>query len=479
MKDQYTYHFGEDDDLLPLEVTTYREFEDTIGFARGDIDKLHEVFGDTIQFDDQRAAVPFGYPLKFTAKLEPEQRETIRDWMARDFGMIKAPPRWGKTVATIALLCKIKQRTLVIAHEHSLLTAWEDELRLHTNINELEEEHGIQLAGFLKKDFFPLITFCTYQRFIHPKGIKLLKKNRDSFGAVVIDEAHLCSAPCFSVVVSSINSFYRIPVTATDKRKDNMHIVSSDIAGPVTAIGRTEQLPVKVVYIPTGYKVKEFKMWTTLINRLARDLDRTQLIAENIVADVDKGRSVVVTTDRVAHVKLLHDFILDIDSNIVIEMVTSRTSPKQRDDIKARAKSGEIQVVIAMNKIIQLGWNVPRWDTLHNTIPMSNEPNWYQRVSRIRTPFHRCPACGWEGVKCNVSGDDGTKRCKDCGSSVVPNKKNPLVRDYIDEGHGAIFATKAIRERVARKFGWKVAMRPAPDDAKKKPGKRVKDIMDL
>jgi hypothetical protein len=257
-----------------------------------------------------------------------------------------------------------------------------------------------------------------------------------------------------------------------------MHIVSSDIAGPVTAIGRTEQLPVKIVYIPTGCKVKDFKMWTTLINRLARDLDRTQLIAENIVGDVSKGRSVVATTDRVAHVKQLHDFILDLDADITVEMVTSKTSAKQRDDIKTRAKSGEVQVVIAMNKIIQLGWNVPRWDTLHNTIPMSNEPNWYQRVSRIRTPFHRCTNCDWEGVKCDGA-DEGVKLCKDCQSPVVLNKKKPLVRDYLDEGHSVVFATRAVRERVARKFGWSIATRPSPTKEKKKTGRRVKSIMDL
>jgi hypothetical protein len=260
-----------------------------------------------------------------------------------------------------------------------------------------------------------------------------------------------------------------------------MHVITQDIAGPVTAVGRTEQLPVKIVYVSTGCKVKDFKMWTTLINRLARDIDRTQLIAENIVADVLRGRSVVVTTDRTAHAKMLHDFIQDVDQNITVELVTSKTTPKQRDDIKMRAKTGELQVVVAMNKIIQLGWNVPRWDTLHNTLPMSNEPNWYQRVSRIRTPYYQCPSCGWDGVKCTDSDDGAYKLCKNCGRPVVLNKRTPIVRDYIDMGHSVIFATRSIRERVAQKFGWKVVSRPDPNQkiVQKASGKKTKNLMEV
>jgi len=459
MTSRFTYTIQDDRELEPALVATYREFGNIIGFARGDIGKIREVFTG-FSIDDTRAVVPFEYPLKFVSTLLPDQERLIREWITNDYGMIKAPPRYGKSITGIALLCKLKQKTLILAHERSLLEQWEKELRKHTNVEELEATSEKKLVGIFDKheEVFPLVTLSTYQKFITPRGRKRLKLLKNDFGTIIIDEAHLASAKCYSMVVSEFNSYYRIPITATDKRKNRLHVLVSDIAGPVVVEGWKDQLQVKVTYVNTGHKVNKFGLWTTFISRLASNIARNELIARYVVKDVHNGRSVLVTTDRRKHIFALKEFILELDPFLQIDVVTGNTF--DREGIKQRAQSGDTQVVVAMNKIVQLGWNIPRWDTFHNTIPMANEPNWYQRVSRIRTPFFRCTKCKWSDSVPKFVGD--SMQCPLCFSAVESAKKSPLVRDYLDSGHAAVFATQAIRERVAKKYGWNLETIAAP-----------------
>ena len=430
-------------------VETFRESPNYWGFSRGDLGKLQQVFG-RFHIDDQRVAAPVEYPLKFTGKLGEEQARTLKEWIKVGYGMLQAPARWGKTVWMTALMCKLKQRTLMLAHQEDLCNQLEDTIRRMTNIDELEDQYERKLCGVLQEwdDFFPVVTLSTYQCFgMSSSGRRAIRDKKDFFGLVMVDECSRCATGLYTDVVSVLNAAYRCGVTATPTRKDERHVIINDVLGPVTVVGTKEQLPVEWSWEPTGVKVPEFGNWGTMWKRLVKVKNRNKKIAARVVEDVEAGHFVLVTTDRLAHMKYIKDEIEALDEDITIGILNGQT--KDRDSFRHKALRGKYQVVIAMNSIVQLGYNVPRWSSFHNTLPMTNVENWYQRISRIRTPME--PA---------FEGDDY-------------QKPSPVARVWVDQGHKAIWAYRGVVRRENDRLGF-VCLNPEP---KRKKGAKRKGMV--
>lgn len=573
----FTYDLVDPYTKLPYRVETFEEGLDHYRFPRGNQAKLQRVFGG-LERQDLRTVAPLTIPLKFTGKLYDEQKKLLRDWLQHGYGVIQSPPRSGKTVIMTALMCKLRQRTLMLAHLEDLCDQLEETIRAFTNIAELEDRFEQQLVGVLEEwdDFFPVATLSTYQCFaVSPKGRRVLAQHRDDFGLVMVDEVHRCFAPgtivsgraietlqkgdtvqaydgqnivdatvqavmtstvkklltiecesgrilavtpnhplwdgvryrradsfepgeplflgaagarqeegrvlavdrvasvavheqgsdggfeylcpeglvynltvephnnyfadgilvhncktdLYREVVEGTTAAYRCGVTATPTRKDGLHCVVYDTLGPVVTVGHGEQLSVQYSWEYTGVEVPEFHNWSVLWNRLVKRKRRTQTIAKKVVQDVQDGHYVLVTTERLQHLDDLQFAIQSIDPDITVGLLSSKT--KDREGFRNAAKRGEYQVVVAMNKIVELGYNIPRWSCFHNTLPMTNKENWYQRISRIRTPME--PA---------FKGDDW-------------QKPPPIARIWIDNNHPAVFAYKAIVQRENDRLGFR------------------------
>lgn len=350
------------------------------------------------------------------------------------------------TVWMTALVKKLKQRALMLAHVEELCHQLEETFREFTNVNELEQQHGVRLCGVLNEwdDFFPILTLSTYQCFeASAVGRKILSDKRDFFGLVMVDECHRAATEVYTKVVGKLDAMYRVGVTATPTRKDHMHCIASDMLGPVRVVGVGEQLHVDYEWVYTNTEVREFASWGTMWGRLCKAKRRNTLIAKRIVADVRNGRFVLCTTERLAHIDAIRDAIVKIDPDISIAEISGRI--KGRDALRKAIKRGEYQVTIAMSKIIELGYNIPRWSTIHATLPMTNKENWYQRISRIRTPME--PA---------FEGD-------------TYEKPTPLARIYIDTGHKAIWAYKSIVKKVNDKFKFTCLNPDKPREKKAQP----------
>jgi superfamily II DNA or RNA helicase len=350
---RYVLDYDEEEDWT---VENWRDFGEFIGFCRGDIGKIQETFKE-FKIKDQRAIVPFPeeYPLKFTGHLTEEQKDVWKDWIKHGYGIVKAPPRWGKTIWSIFMMCKLKQRALVVMHRIDLLNQWLEEMRAWTNLAELEEEAGKPLAGIWMtwEDDFPLITLTNYQWMLNATGQAHLKKIRDMFGLVWVDECHTVVADGYNRVVNKLNSYYRGGVTATPYRsKDGLHVIIQDVLGPVIAEGITEALPVRYNYVWTEHHVAKFYHWATFVRRLVQDEDRTELIAKWVAKDIQEGHHVLVTTDRVDHSWALQELIQLKCPDIKVEVVNGGVLMEEREAIWQRCRRGETKVLVGMNKII-------------------------------------------------------------------------------------------------------------------------------
>jgi superfamily II DNA or RNA helicase len=442
IKKAFTYQIGErcadcvcDDptvcqiaQIYPLEL--FQEFNDgdTFGFARGNIKKLKALF-DWSKVEDQRSRRKMKNPITFIGKLYPAQKKVVHEWMAKKYGIYKSPPRSGKTVICSYITCTMGYQTLILVHQDELAQQFYNTFMnlntdekgnpvIFTNAPDLEKETGKTVVGIAKslddlnKDWS--VTIMTYQKFI--RQIPKLKKMRDKWGMVFVDEAHLSSAPVWSKILNILNPKIKFGCSATPKRKDNLHCIADNVLGPVTAEGTATQLRVGIEYIQTEHKIESFKRWTTFINRMTKDEDRNQLIADRIAGDAESGHAVLATTTRVAHAKRIGK-LLDMQG-YKVAVITGGTFDRKK--IFSAFKEGELQIIVASRQITQVGLDLPILSAMHIMVPNMNQFNLEQEASRCLTPY--------------------------------PGKKEPVVRVYIDTDHKVALAVKRAFSRVLEKL---------------------------
>ena len=79
-------------------------------------------------------------------------------------------------------------------------------------------------------------------------------------------------------------------------------------------------------------------MW----NRLVKMKKRNKKIAEKVVEDVMAGHHVLVTTERIAHMRELKELIQKIDCDITVGELYGQT--KNRKSFREKTRRGEFQV---------------------------------------------------------------------------------------------------------------------------------------
>jgi superfamily II DNA or RNA helicase len=405
MRDAWTYEVPDPDGGKEDKITVrlYREFGRVHGFCRGDLGKIRRVFKPTgIQIKDRRVCPPMTHPITMRSALyTPEtddqgrnQTQVSDEWVAKGYGQIHAPARFGKTITVSDIVCRIGAKALIISHQWDILSQFEKTIREHTDVEDCEKMAGKKLVGRLDKVGWDNIedleiVLSSWQSWWHPSKRHYLKKHRDTFGIILVDESHLSQAACYSEVVNSFNAKYRCGNTATPFKLDELHVIIDNILGPVVTKGKSKQMRCAVEYIHTDHTVESFPQgkWTTMISRLAKDEDRNQLIVDEAVADAEAGRHVLITTERTEHAK---DMAAAINARGIPSLHVIG-STNERDKLWERARTGEIRVIVAMRRITRLGIDVPLWDTYYNIFPTSNPYNYYQEFSRIRTFYKGKP----------------------------------------------------------------------------------------
>jgi len=147
------------------------------------------------------------------------------------YGTVVMPCGSGKTVTGIALMAKLKTRTLILCPNIISVRQWIRELKDKSDIDmNLVGEYSGE-----KKEIKP-VTVCTYQVLTHRPdaegdfpNMKLISKG--NWGLVIYDEVHLLPAPVFRFT-AELQSVYRIGLTATLVREDGREEDVFSLVGP-------------------------------------------------------------------------------------------------------------------------------------------------------------------------------------------------------------------------------------------------------
>lgn len=356
---------------------------------RGNIPLLKKIFKG-FKVKDRRSYPRAKNPLTFKGKLRKYQIEAALEWVrTRSGGQIEAPARSGKTVIGCYLACKLGYKTLILAHQVDLLDQFFDTFAKFTDMPSQAFGKELRVAIARKGNIVEHvkagadIVLSTYQTFITKKGKKRLRQVTNSFGLVIVDESHLVGANCFSQVVSRLNPFLRLGLTATPDRKDGRDILAKYALGEVVSVVETPQLTGTATMIHTGTSVKDWTNWSTMINRLASNNRRNKIIISYAVKDFENGHNLILVTERRKQCETLVKAFRDL--NIKAEILYGNID--NRKDLIDRIREGKVPITVATRKIVRFGLNIPPWSAYYCLSPTNNPPNFYQEMSRIRTPY--------------------------------------------------------------------------------------------
>ena len=200
--------------------------------------------------------------IDFKSSLRSSLQEQSFEMMTTEkCGLLKLLPGEGKTVISIASICKLKKKAIIFTHKDSLLTQWKERFLEHSTIS--EDEIGIMSTADKYDIFKKSIVLCTVQTMNSMidrcADIDLLLAEAD-FGVSVHDEAHTTSgAEKFSRSALFIPCKRTFGLSATPGRADQNHdIIWHNLGQVFSPEGKTDTMDPKVIMLYFDHKAIAF-----------------------------------------------------------------------------------------------------------------------------------------------------------------------------------------------------------------------------
>ncbi|WP_152345895.1 DEAD/DEAH box helicase [Brevibacterium sp. CFH 10365] len=391
--------FGE-----PRVVVRFDEDDTELRMPRGLFDDVRsrlESAGYTVRRRSSRRKRE-SIDVPFTGKLRPDQQTAVSEVVSHDLGVLVAPPGSGKTVMACALIAERRVATAVIVPNRELLLQWRERLGQFLSLD--DKEIG-QLGGGKRKTTG--IVDLIMMRSISHRNADPTLLNR--YGQIIIDECHGVAAPAAEAALNQVDAPRWLGLTATPYRADQLNGLIPMQCGPIRydmakpesvdeppakAEGNQKSTaPKRTFHVHrTDFTTDEpgagGPSMPDLYAELASDESRNSLIIPEIVAAAEKGRHVLVLTNRIDHLRTLAEGIREkIPDKPPVFQLHGRLKPderqRQRERLRKSAGSGDSFVLVAIDKVAGEGFDLPALDTLFLTMPISFKGRVVQNLGRV------------------------------------------------------------------------------------------------
>ena len=334
-------------------------------------------------------------PISFTGELRDYQKEAVEAMGKKKRGVVCLPPRSGKTVIGTAFICNTQQKTMILASQREWLLGFQETFigsktqKGFTNLDSSRIGICKTLKDFDKYD----ICLVTVQTFRSSQGQVLLKKIKNYFGCVVIDEVHGGAAPKYIQVLSKLNCKYKIGLSGTPDRKDGRYILVRHVVGPIVYEKKVQQLVPTVELTRTQFSKKASRngIWAYVVGPLEKDKERQKLIAKKALEDIDKGHMIFIPYTTVKAIQSQVEIINNLAGKEVAKAFYGGIKKAERDKIIEDARNYKLKIIVGNIRLLSTGINIPRASALYETSIQANFPNARQRFARILTPWEDKP----------------------------------------------------------------------------------------
>lgn len=346
------------------------------------VQAFHEV-GLMTNVEDRRTT---GLSNTFTFKgvLRESQQRAVDAMKQYECGILSAPPGYGKTVIASALIAMRGTSTLVLVHTKPLLLQWKARLSSF-----LEMEPGLLGGG--THTLSGILDVALIQSLAQESNMQCIAE----YGLVLVDECHHVAALTYERVMKAVKAKYVYGLTATPIRNDCHHDIVFMQCGPI--LHQVDQSLWSKQANLSGMVISRFSAFRCdfhmleiqqIYEKLTQDKARNCLIASDIKEQHQKKCSILVLSNRLEQLSLLHELLAEDGIQGII--MTGSQSAKTKRHIQAyldTAKDeGKPVLILSTGKYIGEGFDFPQLDTLILASPIAWKGNVIQyagRVSRV------------------------------------------------------------------------------------------------
>lgn len=315
-----------------------------------------------------KKGAPLDISLKEGVKLRPYQEEAASSFLSSGgYGTVVLPCGSGKTVVGMAVMAKLKTRTIILCPGVTAVHQWIRELLDKTT---LTEDQIAEYTG--KKKDVKDVTICTYQSMVY----SVMKKNEDGtekkvfpnfdlftgndWGLVIYDEVHLLPAPVFSIT-AEIQSMYRLALTATLVREDGKEDEVFTLVGP-------KRIDIPWVELEgKGFIARAF------CHEVKVPLEKTDELAYATATKTVKYRIAAMNNLKIdvtekllkkhegEQILIIGQYIQQLEyfqKKFNYPLITGSTTIKKRDELYDAFRRGEIKVLI-VSKVANYAIDLP------------------------------------------------------------------------------------------------------------------------
>ena len=224
--------------------------------------------------------------------------------------MLAATTAFGKTVVAAWLIAQRSVNTLVLVHRRQLLEQWMERLAMFLGMPAQSHRPDRRRRTEARPASLDVAIIQSLVR----KGV--VDDHVGDYGHLIVDECHHLSARSFERVVRQAKARFVVGLSATVTRKDGHHPIIFMQCGPVRHrvdahdAGGGPTVRARVLVRPTAFQSVDARRSATsesqfqaLYRALIADEARTQLICDDVVAAVTRGRSPLVLTERNEHLE--------------------------------------------------------------------------------------------------------------------------------------------------------------------------------
>ena len=209
------------------------------------------------------------------------------------------------------------------------------------------------------------------------------------YGQIIVDECHHISAFSFEKVLKHVRAKYVYGLTATPIRKDGLQPIIFMQCGHIRyktdskTQAKIRPFAHKIIQRNTNFQSSSTKI-QELYQSISNDEQRNQIIFDDVLNELENGRSPIILTERIEHLENLRNLFKGFAKNIIV--LTGNMSKKERKTEMERLEKipdNEERLVIATGKYIGEGFDDPRLDTLFLTMPIAWKGTLQQYVGRL------------------------------------------------------------------------------------------------
>jgi len=318
--------------------------------------------------------------INFTGKLRDQTNQNeafaagTNAFAEKGGGVLSLPPGYGKTTMALALASHLKVQTMIVVHKEFLANQWRDRIAEFCPGATIGRIQG-DIYDVQDKDFvIALIQTMCMREF--PRDAF------DSFGLLIVDEAHHIGAPAFSQFMFKICPKYTLGLTATPERKDGLTRLLYWFLGPeFFRVERTAQKSTRVEVLhythdafteaPPVTRFGNINM-AAMVTAVTELEDRNAILVERINRLVsENNRRVLVLSDRREH---CFEFQRRLGSKSALYIGGMAE--------KDLAESAKAPVVLATFQLAQEGLDIPELDTCILATPKSDIKQAIGRIMR-------------------------------------------------------------------------------------------------